>query len=123
MASQTRSIKIPGDLAEAAELRAKQLGYPSWGAYVKGLMRYDMLVQGAHSITLPMAVLPLGEQDKVDAKLLEATKKGKGERGALLQRIIERVATGQTVEKAMGSEGAGQVLKSKGEKTRPDAKS
>src|SRR5688572_22049258 len=115
MASQTRSIKIPGDLAEAAELRAKQLGYPSWGAYVKGLMRYDMLVQGAHSITLPMAVLPLGEQDKVDAKLLEATKKGKGERGALLQRIIERVATGQTVEKAMGNEGAGQSVKVKGQ--------
>jgi hypothetical protein len=37
----------------------------------------------------------------VDAKLLEATKMGKGERGVLLQRIIERVATGKTVEKAM----------------------
>jgi hypothetical protein len=102
MASQTRSIKIPGDLAQAAELRAKQLGYPSWGAYVKGLMRYDMLVQGEHTVTLPIAKLPLVEQDKVDAKLLEATKKGKGERGVLLQRIIERVAKGETVEKAVG---------------------
>lgn len=102
MASQTRSIKIPADLAEAAELRAKQLGYPSWGAYVKGLMRYDMLVQGQHSITLPMAQLPLVEQDKVDAKLLEATKKGVGERGVLLQRMLERMQKGTPPEKAVG---------------------
>jgi hypothetical protein len=101
MASQTRSIKIPGDLAQSAELRAKQLGYPSGGAYVKGLMRYDMLVQGEHTITLPIAKLSLVEQDRVDAKLLEATKTGKGQRGALLQRIIERVATGLTVDKAI----------------------
>lgn len=102
MASQTRSIKIPGDLAQAAELRSKQLGYPSWGAYVKGLMRYDMLVQGSHSITLPMATLPLTEQDKVDAKLLEATKKGVGERGQLLARMLERMKKGEKVDKAIG---------------------
>ncbi|HSI61454.1 MAG TPA: hypothetical protein VLE43_00010 [Candidatus Saccharimonadia bacterium] len=101
MASQTRSIKIPGDLAQAAELRAKQLGYPSWGAYVKGLMRYDMLVQGSHDVTLPMAHLPLMEQDKVDAKLLEATKKGKGERGQLLAHMLERMQKGEKVAKAM----------------------
>lgn len=102
MASQTRSIKIPGDLAQAAELRAKQLGYPSWGAYVKGLMRYDMLVQGKHDVTLPIASLPLPEQDKVDAKLLAATKKGVGERGMLLKRIMEQVVKGEKVEKAIG---------------------
>lgn len=101
MASQTRSIKIPGDLAQAAELRAKQLGYPSWGAYVKGLMRYDMLVQGKHDITLPIAGLPLPEQDKVDAKLLAATQKGVGERGMLLKRIMEQVVKGEKVEKAI----------------------
>ena len=102
MASQTRSIKIPADLAEAAELRAKQLGYPSWGAYVKGLMRYDMLVQGKHDITLPMAQLPLAEQDKVDAKLLEATKKGVGERGVLLQRMLERMQKGEPPQNSVG---------------------
>src|SRR3954463_5360909 len=102
MASQTRSIKIPGDLAEAAALRAKHLGYPSWGAYVKGLMRYDMLVQGPHDVTLPIARLSLAEQDKVDARLLDATKKGTGERGQLLKRMLERMQKGEKGPQAVG---------------------
>lgn len=88
--AKTTSIKLPPDLAEAAEQRAKSLGYPSWNAYVKGLIRYDLLVQGPHTITLPWAGMPLAEQDKIDARLLEMTKTGNGERGQLLQRIIER---------------------------------
>lgn len=90
MASRTRSTKFPPDLAEVAERRAKALGYPSWNAYLKGLIRYDALVQGPHSITLPISSKPLAEQDAFDAKLLEITKRGVGERGQLLKRLIER---------------------------------
>ena len=92
MASQTRSTKLPPDLAEVAELRAKALGYPSWNAYIKGLIRYDALVQGPHTMTQPWAALPLDQQDAIDAKLLRQTKAGVGERGQLLTRILERVA-------------------------------
>lgn len=91
MASQTRSTKLPAALADAAERRAKDLGYPSWNAYIKGLIRYDLLVQGSHTVTLPWASLPLGEQDRIDERLLELTEKGVGERGQLLGRILERV--------------------------------
>jgi len=94
MASQTRSTKLPSALAEAAEHRAKKLGYPSWNAYIKGLIRYDLLVQGEHTITLPWAALPLDEQDKIDLRLLELTERGVGQRGQLLSRLMERITKG-----------------------------
>lgn len=89
MASKTRSTKLPPDLAEVAELRAQQLGYPSWNAYVKGLIRYDALVCGPHIVTLPWSAQPLAEQDRIDAKLLDITRRGIGERGQLLRRILD----------------------------------
>ena len=93
MASTTRSTKLPPDLAAVAEARAAALGYPSWNAYIKGLIRYDALVQGPHTITLPWAALPLAKQDSIDAKLLENTQRGIGERGQLLKRIIDGTAS------------------------------
>lgn len=101
MASQTRSTKLPAALAEAAEHRAKTLGYPSWNAYIKGLIRYDCLVQGEHTITLPWAALPLDQQDKIDLRLLELTQRGVGQRGQFLTRLMERVSAegGSTHEK------------------------
>ncbi|MBB5039857.1 hypothetical protein [Prosthecobacter dejongeii] len=89
MASSTRSLKLPPDLLDVAEKRASMLGYPSWSAYVKGLIRYDALCQGPHSITLPWANMPLVEQDRVDAKLLKLTQDGVGVRGQLLKRILQ----------------------------------
>lgn len=89
MASKTRSIKLPADLCDVAEDRAKKLGYPSYNAYIKGLIRYDALCQGPHTITLPWASLPLAEQDKIDAKLLKCTHAGVGQRGQLLKRIVQ----------------------------------
>ena len=90
MASSPHSLKLPPDLAEVGKLRAQQLGYPSWGAYIKGLIRYDAMVQGEHSITQPLASLPAAEQDQLDAKLLANTKRGVGERGQFLARLIEK---------------------------------
>lgn len=89
--SHPRSVRFPDSLAQAAEKRAVSLGYPNWAAYIKGLVRYDLLVQGDHPVTVPMAVLPPVKQDAVDDHLLILTKKGLGERGQLLKRILERV--------------------------------
>ena len=91
MSSKTRSTKLPYDLADAAEMRARQLGYPSWNAYIKGLIRYDLMVQGGHSVTLPIARMRPEEQDKIDAELLERTREGKGIRGQWLEHAIRRV--------------------------------
>jgi hypothetical protein len=92
MASLTRSTKLPADLADAAELRSKQLGYPSWNAYIKGLIRYDLMVQGSHTVTLPVAQMRLEDQDKIDAELLARTNEGKGVRGQWLEHAIRRIA-------------------------------
>lgn len=37
--------------------------------------------------------MPLDRQDEIDAKLLEVTKRGVGERGQLLKRIINGTAS------------------------------
>jgi hypothetical protein len=91
MSSKNRSTKLPPDLADAAELRAKALGYASWSAYIKGLIRYDLVVQGPHTLTLPWSHQPPGGQDEIDAHLLKLTRRGAGERGQLLEHILERV--------------------------------
>lgn len=84
----THTIKTSPDLDAAVKARAKALGYSSVSAYYKGLARYDMLVQGPHTMTLPWAALPLAEQDEIDAKVLRLTQSGVGERGQLLRRIM-----------------------------------
>jgi len=90
MASKSHTVKFPPDLYEVMTLRARVAGYRSVSAYLKGLVRYDALVQGLHPVTLPMSHLPDTDQDAIDAQLLQATKAGAGQRGQLLTRIIER---------------------------------
>lgn len=94
MTSPTKSVRLAPDLAAAVELRRKALGYKDLTAYIIGLIRYDLLVQGDHTLTLPYSQLPIDEQDKINAKLLGLTKKGKGERGQLLANIIKRMNEG-----------------------------
>jgi hypothetical protein len=91
MPTQSRTTRLPSDLVKAAEIRAERLLYPNWTAYIKGLIRYDLLVQGGHDVTQPWASMPLEKQDQLDAKLLTATENGLGERGQLLRRILAEV--------------------------------
>lgn len=91
MASKSHTAKFPPDLYEVMKARADLLGYRTVSAYLKGLVRYDALVQGPHSVTLPMSNLPDASQDAIDAQLLAVTKRGVGERGQLLARLLERV--------------------------------
>lgn len=83
------TFKTSPDLETAIKIRAKALGYSSVSAYLKGLVRYDMMVQGPHTLTLPYATLPLAEQDAIDAKMLKLSEAGVGERGQLLKRLID----------------------------------
>lgn len=101
MASTPRTLKLPPALDEAADLLAKQCGYGSRNALIKGLLRYACLVQGEHTLTLPWSKLPLPEQDKIDEHLLTLAKRGVGERGQLLTHIMERVAKGVAPEAAL----------------------
>ena len=106
MAATSRSTKLSPDLAEACELRARLLGYPSWNAYIKALIRYDLMIQGGHDVTRPICHLRLGDQDKVDAELLKLTQDGVGVRGQWLEYIIRRIAQAAPVEAAPGKIGA-----------------
>lgn len=82
MASAVKSLKMPPDLADIAEIRAVELGYPSWGAYVKGLIRHDATCLAKHGITVPWSKLGLVVQDKLDALLLWRVRRKKGMRSA-----------------------------------------
>lgn len=103
MATPKESIRLGAALREAVGIRAEKLGYKSWSDYVRGLMRYDLMVQGGHDVTLPIAGLDATTQDKLDGELLKLTKRGEGRRGQLFTRLIEKVtndgaeANGQTV--------------------------
>ena len=101
MPSKTRSTKLPHDLADAAEMRSQQLGYPSWNAYIKGLIRYDLMVQGGHSVTLPIGRMRPEEQDKIDTELFERTREGKGIRGQWLENAIRRIAGTSSPERVV----------------------
>jgi hypothetical protein len=99
--SKPVTVKLPPDLAEACEVRAEALGYASLSAYLKGLVRYDLLVQGGHAVTLPIAQMRPEKQDAVDAKLLRLTQAGVGERGQLLTRIVEKVQNPAKIGEAL----------------------
>lgn len=91
MASQNKSLKLPADLIEIAETLAKSHGYPSWNAYVKGLIRYDAMIQKPHALTVPWARLSDDEQANIDATLLEIVHSGEGVKGQYFERALQRL--------------------------------
>lgn len=91
MRSRNRSVKLPNPLIDAGERRAEALGYPSFNAYIAGLIRYDLMVRGGHHVTLPIARMRLEDQDRIDDNLLHLEARGQGERGVFLEHLIERV--------------------------------
>ena len=103
MRSRTRSVKLPHDLIDACERRATAVGYTSLNAYVIALMRYDLMVRGPHHVTLPIARMPLTEQDNIDARLLELEQQGKGERGMFFEHLIRRLQGEAADPKAAGA--------------------
>ncbi len=100
--SENRTLRLPDDLSEAAAIRAAQLGYKTWTAYVLGLIRYDMMVQGEHTVTLPLSHARPAEMDRLDADLLERCKTGRGVRGQWLEKAIARIAGDAKVEDVKG---------------------
>lgn len=111
MAALSRSTKLSPSLADASELRARQLGYTSWNAYIKALIRYDLMIQGEHSVTRPISHLRLEQQDKVDCELLDLTKEGKGVRGQWLEHAIKRV-TGTSDTSGIGAKVGDMIVES-----------
>ena len=92
MGSQNKSLKLSGALVEIAETLAARNGYPSWNAYVKGLMRFDALVQKEHTLTLPWAKTSDDEQGRIDEYLLSLVRSGEGVKGQYLENKIREIA-------------------------------
>jgi 2',3'-cyclic-nucleotide 2'-phosphodiesterase (5'-nucleotidase family) len=88
MPSPTKTVRIPSDLLQVATLRAQALGYPDFSAYALGLIRYDAMVLGPHSVTQPYSKLSKQEQDAIDARLLGNLKEGRTERGQYLKKML-----------------------------------
>ncbi|SKB07915.1 hypothetical protein SAMN02745166_04813 [Prosthecobacter debontii] len=86
-ASRTKSFRFSHALADAIELRAKQLGYASGTDLIKGIARYDVLCQSSHGVTKEWAKLSPEEQDLLDGKLLVRAIRQKGMRAADAARV------------------------------------
>lgn len=86
-----KSLHLPEVLGEAMELRWKQLEYPSLNAYLKGLIAYDCLVQGDHTITRELADAAPHVQDRLHQKALECCQDGSRERGSFLRHLIREI--------------------------------
>lgn len=73
MGQKAKSFKISHDLAEASVLRAKYIGYPSWAAYVKTLIRRD--IGGVLCEGQDLKSLTLRQEDALDLILHGMVKK------------------------------------------------
>jgi hypothetical protein len=88
-------VTFPFDIWQLANVRWKEIGYPSFSAYITGLIRYDLLVGGPHSFTTADCRSKL--QRKLTRKTLAARRKG-SRRKILLDHLIER-SEGRPVSK------------------------
>lgn len=89
MSDSPKSIRVPADLKAAAEGRAQALGYRSFSEYVRGLVRYDLMCGGPHSLTLPISNKPLTDQDALDAFLLRLSEEGGSVRAQLFEALLK----------------------------------
>lgn len=89
-------ITFPFDIWPLANNRWQNLGYRSLSAYITGLIRYDLLVGGAHSSTTADCRSKL--QRKLTRKTLAARRRG-GRRKILLDHLIEE-AEGRPIPEA-----------------------
>lgn len=117
MASVPETTKYSPPLHEAGDKRWKALGYRTKADYRRGLARFDLLVQGLHPVTLAISQMPLDEQDRIDAELLELTKKGVGNRGELFAHIITDIV--KLGKEPTGSAIAEVIRRASGTKRRP----
>jgi hypothetical protein len=111
MRSRNRSVKLPNALMDAGERRAEAIGYGSFNAYIAALIRYDLMVRGAHHVTLPVARMKLEDQDAIDDELLRIEESGEGARGVFLEHLMERV-----LERGAKLDGEAIALEAKGKK-------
>jgi hypothetical protein len=88
-------VTFPYDIWQLANVRWKELSYPSFSAYITGLIRYDLLVSGPHSSITGDCRSRL--QRKLTRRTLAAHRRG-SRRKILLDHLIER-AEGRPVPK------------------------
>jgi hypothetical protein len=81
-------VTFPFDIWRLVDVRWSDLGYPSFSAYITGLVRYDLLVSGPHSSITADCRSKL--QRKLTRKTVAARRKG-SRRKILLDHLIERV--------------------------------
>jgi hypothetical protein len=87
LSATPQRISFPPEIWRLADVRWKNLGYPSLSAYITGLIRYDLLVGGPHKFTTADCRSKL--QRKLTRKTLAARRK-RSRRKILLDHLIER---------------------------------
>jgi hypothetical protein len=85
-----KNITIPGLLATALRLRAKEFGLRTLSPFVFDLVSYDLKSGAPHTITIAIAEDTQAAQDAVDAEIAHRYRPGQPRQGLLVQ-LIERL--------------------------------
>jgi hypothetical protein len=89
MRSEKISVHRPLALKEAFEKRAKDLGYPSVGAWFISLGLYDCSIGKPHYATGQIHELSLAEQDKIHEEISRAYLAGETLGGSWFENRLE----------------------------------
>ena len=92
--STRKSITYPGVLFEAVCKRLAEFHYKAFSPFAVELVCYDLRIQAAHSVTLPLSRDTQEVQDVVD-HLLAAGYRSKQAREGPLVRLLESVCAGE----------------------------
>ena len=86
--TKAERVMFPATIWPLADVRWRELGYPSLSAYITGLIRYDLLVGGPHQFDARHARRKI--QGALDRETQAARERGQ-RRKLFLDHLIERV--------------------------------
>ena len=73
--SQARSsCYLSHELFDASKARASSLGYRSWGSYIAGLIRQDIITDSCHDRGRKIEGFGGGKRDQIDRLILQKTE-------------------------------------------------
>lgn len=98
MRSANFTFRVPYPLRELLEGRARELGYPSVGSYLVGLIRYDLLTQKPHSCTAELARMNNQEQDALDDEIAAMYGRSEAVNGCWFEHRLKEAVAAAKVE-------------------------
>lgn len=92
-------VTVPYLLNEIVKTRWSELGYRSFSGYLVGLIRYDLLIGGKHTLTAQMGSDAPDIQDAIDREIATTYRAG-GTKSTYLDHLIDRTRGEEMTQEA-----------------------